>query len=100
MSNEYDTGDIVILDVTFQARDSGGVLVPTDPTLGRSCARRQSAKWQTVTTPAPVKDTTGVYHVDVDVTLSGTYHYRWEGTGAAQGAEEGRFYVRPSGVLA
>jgi hypothetical protein len=97
MSNEYDTGDIVILDVTFQARDSGGVLVPTDPTTVVCSVKAPNG---TVTTPAPVKDTTGVYHVDVDVTLSGTYHYRWEGTGAAQGAEEGRFYVRPSGVLA
>lgn len=45
---------------------------------------------------ALVKDSTGIYHVDLSVTTKGVWAYRWESTGAAQSANEGEFYVRKS----
>ncbi len=43
-----------------------------------------------------VRDSAGHYHYDLDVTQSGKWLYKWIGTGAAQGVEEGEFrVVRP-----
>jgi hypothetical protein len=90
-TNLYDVNDLVTLDLAVAVAD-----VATDPT---TVVCRVKAPDGTVTTPTPIKDATGAYHVDVDATQHGTYRYRWEGTGAAQGAEEGRFDVRRSGVV-
>jgi hypothetical protein len=48
--------------------------------------------------PALVKDSTGHYHIDVSASMSGTWRYRWESTGAGQAAEEGAFVVESSGL--
>lgn len=44
--------------------------------------------------PELVKDTTGVYHFDVDIDASGTWTVRMEGSGAYQGAWEESFVVQ------
>jgi hypothetical protein len=45
-----------------------------------------------VTLPAVVRTTTGVYYAEFVVTYKpGEWTYRWEGTGAVQAAEEGKF---------
>lgn len=47
-----------------------------------------------------VKDGTGRYHVDfvVPTGKSGTYAYRFEGTGSNPGADEETFVVKRSGI--
>lgn len=45
-----------------------------------------------------VKDSVGNYHVDLAITLTGTYRYRWVSTGTGAGAEEGWFQARTQRV--
>lgn len=98
--NIYDIGDEPTLSITFLTPDTTTGIDPT------TVVCRVKAPDGTVTSKTygsdveVVRDATGVYHLLVLITQSGTYRYRWEGTGAAQGAEEGRFDVRRSGVLA
>ena len=42
---------------------------------------------------AVVKDSTGVYHADLNANVSGTWYYRWSSTGPNQAADESRFSV-------
>jgi hypothetical protein len=92
-TKEYDVGDAVRTRVTFKVDGT-----PTDPdTVTFKFMDSES----TVTTyvladPQVVKESTGIYHVDIPVDLSGTWHYRWAGTGAARGALERSFQVRES----
>lgn len=67
--------------------------VLTDPT---TIDVRVRAPAGTETHPAVVRDGAGTYHADVPITVSGIWRYRWVGTGAAAGAEEGFFEVRES----
>jgi hypothetical protein len=96
--NTYDVGDLVRIDATFTVDATA-----TDPTtvICRVKAPDGTVSAKTYGTDAEVvkESTAGVYHLDIDITQRGTWRYRWEGTGAAQGAEEGRFDVRRSGVL-
>lgn len=46
-----------------------------------------------VTAGQVVKDSTGLYHADVQTTVAGTYAYRWEGVGALIADAEGSFVV-------
>lgn len=41
-----------------------------------------------------VKDAVGTYHAEVPLPVPGTWHYRWFGTGANAGANEGQFSVK------
>lgn len=94
MANTYDIGDEIRLTGVFTV--SG---VATDPTVVRCKVRAPGGAVTTSlygTDAALVKDATGTYHLDLTLTLTGTYYYRWEGTGAAQAAEETAFNVRPS----
>jgi len=46
------------------------------------------------TDAALVRDSTGVYHVDVSVAEAGEYVYRFWSTGTGQAASEGQFVVK------
>jgi len=43
-----------------------------------------------------VKDSVGVYHADIPVTLPGLHYFRWAGTGTVTAAEESTFNVTTS----
>lgn len=43
-----------------------------------------------------VKDSTGVYHFDLNLTAPGTWMFRWLTTGQNQAAEEGGIFVKQS----
>lgn len=45
-----------------------------------------------------VKDAVGTYHAEVPLPVAGTWYYRWIGTGANAGADEGSFSVTKSRV--
>ena len=47
-----------------------------------------------------VKDSVGVYHVDIDTDAEGAWKYRWTGTGNVATAKEGMFYVDDSPFIA
>lgn len=49
---------------------------------------------------AIVRDSTGVYHVDIDTTgQAGTWTWTWVGTGAVQVRTEGQLVVSPPTVV-
>lgn len=94
MINEYDNGNLVRCkvdfieeatfvdptEVVFKFKDPDGVEVvrsyPDDVTL--------------------VKDAAGKYRSDIIANISGTWKYRFEGSGNVVASEEGEFYVRRS----
>lgn len=84
--NSYVRGVLVRASATF-ANAAGTAVDPTTVTF------RVRAPNGTITTPSVVKDSVGNYHVDVDANAEGTWHFRWEGAGANQGAAEGQFTV-------
>jgi hypothetical protein len=43
-----------------------------------------------------VRDSQGVYHVDVLTDMPGRWHYRFAGTVSGQAADEHEFHVEPS----
>jgi hypothetical protein len=48
------------------------------------------------TDPEVKKSSTGQYYIDIPVTVSGEWFYRFEGTAAPQVAAESSFWVEPS----
>ena len=48
---------------------------------------------------AVVKDSTGVYHLDIFANIAGTWWYRFEGTGALVAAAESEFIVPLSQIV-
>lgn len=94
--NSYDKGDQVRLSVSCAV---GGVA--TDPTLLLLKVRSPSGSTITYTygvTLAVIREATGLFHYDLTLSASGTWHYHWEATGAVVAAEDGVLFVRPSGM--
>lgn len=87
--NTFDVGDQVRLIGSF--KDITNTL--TDPTVVTVRVKTPSG---IVTTPAATQASAGIYHVDVTLDESGTWWYRFEGTGAVVAAEENAFNVRDS----
>lgn len=88
MANYYTTNQLVHLTAAFTV--SG---VATDPTAVTVRIKDPSLA---ITTPAAVKDSVGIYHYDLAVTLPGRYFYRFEGTGTCQATSEQFFDVLSS----
>jgi hypothetical protein len=94
----YDIGDRIRLGATFQ--DLNGTLAdPTTVSLMVKKPNMPAVTYNYALSPAIVtKDSVGRYHVDLDLHLSGTWKYKWIGTGTIIAAEEGRIFVRPTDV--
>lgn len=91
----YDKGDKIRLTVTFKNLAE----VVTDPTNVYLRVRTPSGTQSTHQYGVDgnvVKTSTGIYYYDLQISESGTYRYKWEGTGALQVSEEGRLSVRKS----
>jgi hypothetical protein len=82
--NVYKKGDLVRIAGVF--KDVNGTLI--DPT---SVALRVTKPDALTSTPAVTRDSTGNYHVDVDLTDAGRWYYTWISTGTGQAAENGEF---------
>jgi hypothetical protein len=94
MPETYDVGDLVRLGAAFTK--SG---VATDPTTLTLKIRTPGGVTTTYTYPTDAqlsRDGPGLYHLELALGASGTWVYRWAGTGAAQAAEEGEVNVRAS----
>lgn len=87
----YDRGDLVRLTATFQ---TGGVAA--DPTAVYLYIRSATGGLTTLqygVDAAITKVSTGVYRYDYSASAAGNVTYRWAGTGAAQAAEQGSFFI-------
>lgn len=95
MGNSYDYGDLIRCTGTFTDSDGNA----QDPAVVKFTfidPGGTSTTYIYSTDPELVKDSTGVYHVDVDADEVGQFHYRFYSTGAGQAADEGWFRVEDS----
>jgi len=105
-TNTYDIGDLVTVECTFLVEavpDDPLSAVPADPatvTLRTRSPGGTITSYTYVIHPIILRDAEGTYHADLSPIESGTWYYRWEGTGPAQSAEERRFRVRQSKIVA
>jgi hypothetical protein len=93
MAKEYDKGDLVRCSGTF--KDSSNELI--DPTVVKfdfTAPGEDAVTYTYATDLQLVKDSTGLYHVDVDAAMAGTWFYRFYSTGTGQAADEGSFVVK------
>lgn len=89
--NIHDVGDRVRIAVEFRNLD-GALADPSTVTV----KHQDPSGNETSSTSSWTKDGTGRYHLDVDIDESGTWYYRWAGTGDLVAAGEGSFIVRPT----
>ena len=92
---EYPLGTVVTVhgewDVAGQPEDPTTVTLVVQDPLG--------IETSTVYPAAPIiKDSTGRYHADLVPDDGGLWHYRWEGSGLASGAQDGQFWIAASFV--
>lgn len=93
MARTYDLDSLIRVTATW-SDTAGSAIDPTTVTLYiKSPASTLTTLVYGVDTDL-VKDTTGVYHADINVTESGKYYYRFKGTGAAQASSEYWFSVK------
>jgi hypothetical protein len=90
--NTYVSGSLVRTIATFTNID-GDLANPSDVVL------KYQAGSGNVQTPAPVNDSAGVYHYDIDTTgwtnpNPATYTLEWIGTGAVQAIGTDQFSVQ------
>jgi hypothetical protein len=91
--NRYDVGDTVKVTATFTRTDTGAL---TDPSTVTCTFLRPDRTTQTASTSS---SSTGVWDAEVDVDVSGVWRYRFLGTSADVGVEEGAFVVRRQRVV-
>jgi len=90
--NSYPLGLPVRCACSFTA---AGIL--TDPSTVQAKIRAPDGTITTyryLTDTELVRDSTGVFHVDVVTTLGGTWAYRFISTGTAEAANEAEFFVQ------
>jgi hypothetical protein len=93
----YTEGALLRVTCTFSV---AGVL--TDPTTVTAVVRSPVGTTTTYLFGIDVelvKDSTGVYHVDIDANAGGRWIYRFAGTGTAQAADDEIFLVEDSEVI-
>ncbi len=94
-TNEYDIGDEVRVSAAFQSL--ANVLTdPTTVTVKVKDPANAITSYVYGTDEELVKDSTGMYHLDVTPDQSGTWYYRFASTGTVTAAEEKSFLVRES----
>lgn len=92
--NTYDIGDLIRISIPIVVDGE-----PTDPTTLRARVKDPDGA-ETIYVYGEdaelARADEGDYHLDVSASMSGTWRYRVESTGTAEGAEEGAFFVRTS----
>ena len=88
----FDVGDVARITSEFTDVDNAAI----DPSTVQLEVTTPSGTKTTFTYAGAeiVKDSTGDYHRDVDVTESGVWIFRWSSTGTGKAAVEGDFSVR------
>jgi len=95
MASEYDNGDLVRVTGTF-TNAAGAAVDPTAVLFKVKAPNGQTTTYTYGTDAALVKESTGVYYVDVNANQSGKWRVRWYSTGTGQAATEDFFTVRDS----
>ena len=91
----HDKGDLVRVTGTFT--QSTTVLDPTTVLFSFSKPDGTTTTTYVYTTNTQlVKDSTGIYHVDLNADQSGVWYYRFFSQGTGQAAQEGEFTVAKS----
>lgn len=94
--NHYTLGQLVRVTGTFKDSDEV-VQDPDNVYFSYKAPSDTTATTYTYDVDAElVKDSTGVYHVDIDANEVGTWPYRFFSTGNGQASEECRFIVQQS----
>lgn len=92
--NTYDIGDIPRLSLALAVAG-----VAQDPTTLRARVLDPDGT-ETIYVYGEdaelVRAGVGSYYLEVRAAMAGTYHYRFESTGTAEGTEEHAFFVRSS----
>lgn len=97
MIDTYDKSDLVRVPVTFR----NAAETPTDPTTVTFYFKTPAGEETSYvygTDVELVRDSAGVFHVDVLADEPGMWVWRWKGTGLVAQADEGQFYVQPSDI--
>jgi hypothetical protein len=93
---DYAKGQLVRCTGRFQ-NTSGTLVDPTTPKFDfKSPVVSGFTTYTHPTNAQLVKDSTGVYHVDLDANAAGTWYFRFYGTGTNQAANEMSFTVADS----
>lgn len=92
MPNTYDVGDLVRVTGTFTDSD-GSAVDPTALKIYYKAPGGTITEKLYGTDTDVIKDSTGVYHLDIDINASGRWFYRFVGTGSAQAADEYWFNI-------
>lgn len=95
MANCYGIGSLVRVSGAFTTL-AGADIDPTVVILQVQKPDLTEMAYTYLTDMALVRDSAGHYHLDVDVTASGTWYYRWHSTGTGQAAGEGQFQALTS----
>ena len=93
--NTHDVGDLVRCSGAFTT-SAGAATDPAAVFFKYKDPSGNIATLQYTVDAELVKDSTGNYHVDVDADESGTWYYRFYGTGSGQSAGEAKFKVQAS----
>ena len=94
MAGGYDEGDKIRISASFVNISNA----PADPTTV-TVKYEKPGPPPVVTTKIygtdveVVKDSTGVYHIDISLDQSGSWRYRWIGTGDVEAAAQSTFSV-------
>lgn len=92
LDSPWIVGEVARLPLTVT--DANGL--PTDPVALRIKIKNPSGAVTTTTygaSPDVVKDSVGAYHLDLVLTVPGTWYFRWETDAPAAGAVEGALQV-------
>lgn len=95
MAGNYDVGDAVRCRVEFKDT-SDSFIDPTTVTFKLKLPSGSTTTYVYGTDAQLVKDSTGKYHVDVDISSAGIYYYRFIGTGTVKAAGESKFSIKTS----
>jgi hypothetical protein len=95
VASRFTKGATVRVTGTF--RNAANALA--DPSTVTFKYKIGTATTVTLAYPATItKDSTGVYHVDLVASTSGTWWYRWESTGDPQTSVEVSYFITPTRV--
>ena len=98
MSKQFDVGDLARATATFKDEDDQ-VVDPANVYFQVKDPVGALLDYQYGVDAELVKESTGVYHVDVSVTMPGEWHYRFYSTGSGQAAIEDVFYGKETHFL-
>lgn len=98
--NTYQLDTLIQLDTTFTQSDGVTVIDPTTVLLFIQTPDGVVAEYTTSTTPGIMKVSTGIYYLQIEVSQSGPWIYKWQGTGAVNiTSPDVYFQVNQSAVL-